>query len=404
MRIAIASYRYNLSIGSMTNSLLWLLAERGNDVDIFIDRHSREYCESSLEHERIQWRVMDEQTVRRTSFERIFPKLDFLDRFIAGLPLSVRTFLFSRPLYRFSEWMKQCFHSTSYDLVIAVEARALVSAHWCTDVPIAYLNMELLGWDKDVWSFPHKQLLKTIECDLLKRVEHVFITSELRGDIFSRINNYPRENISALPVVPLRGGLPEECAFFRDKFNIPKEKKIVLYAGHITRWALCHEIIPTMREWPQDCVLVLHTWSKSIVDGEYLNDLETLAEGLPVYFSFENIPYARIAEAWASADVGLAFYDELDDNFTEILFSSNKIGECMKSGLPLICSAHPSLAAFVRENGIGCAVSTKEIPEALASILANYDGIKMNVAKCHEKYFIFEKYFDEIYPILAGMS
>lgn len=400
MKIAIISYRYNLSIGSMTNSFLWLLAEQGNNVDVYADKHSYAYCKSSLKHRRIHWRIMDDFSSRPTLLDRCLAKVDFLDRFIANFPLGIRTFLFSRPLYRFSHWMRQSFASTPYDIVIAVEARALASIYWCTTLPIFYLNMELLGWDKDVSVFSHKRLLKLIECSLLKRVEHVFITSDLRGDIFARINNYPKERISTLPVVPLRGKASGVSSFFRKKFTIPDDKTIVLHAGHIVPWTLCHEIIPTMTKWPENCVLILHTWSKSTVPPDYLNKLKTLAEGLPVYFSFESIPYANISEAWASADIGLAFYEELDDNFTEILFSSNKIGEYMKSGLPLICSALPSLGEFVRQNGIGCAVNPREVPDALAFILENNEKIQKNVAGCHEKYFIFEKYFERIYPLL----
>lgn len=400
MKVAVVSYKYNLSIGSMTNSMLWLLAEYGNDVDVFIDRRSHEYCSSYLEHTRINMRFMDGLATSSTLVDRILAKTDHLDDIFAHLPAGVRTTICSRPMGQFSTWLRQEIAKGDYDLILAIEARSLASLHWCTDIPIIYVNMELLGWEKDVWRFPHKQLLKRIECDMLRRVGHVFITSPTRGDIFARINNYPRDKVTVLPAVPMRGTVTPHADFFRKKFGIPADKHIILHTGHIVRWALCHDIIKTMPRWPKDCVLVLHTWSEAAVDPAYLAELRVLAHGLPVHFSFENLPYSAISDAWASADIGLAFYEEIDSNFTEILFSSNKFGEYMKAGLPVICSPLPSLASFVGEHGVGQAVPTSNVPMAISAILADQNGYKARIARCHEKFFLFERYFEQAYALI----
>lgn len=402
MRIAIVSYRYNLAIGSMTNSFLWLLAEKGHYVDVYIDKASYNYCNSSLSHERITWRIFQD-IPQENFYDRVLAKVDWLDSLGQILPMRVSAAIFSRALCCFSEWLRRAFNTQHYDMFVAVEARALASMYWYTGAKLVYLNMELLGWEEDVWVFPHKQLLKHIECKMLDRVQQVLITSSLRGDIFSRINNFPREKVIDLPVVPMRGNVNFSSQFFHEKFDIPPTKRIVLYAGHIARWAKCDEIIRSVAAWPKDCVLVMHTWSKDNIPSDYLLELQGIAKGLPVHFSFESIPYEHISDAWASATIGLAFYDEIDSNFIEILFSSNKIGEYLKAGLPIVCSNLPSLKAFVETHQIGQSVNVKELPDAIASILSTYKDYRKKVASCHEELFVFEKYFERIYPSLQGV-
>lgn len=404
MKIAVVSYKYNLSNGSMTNSLLWNLAEKGDDIHVFTDHASIDSGASLIEHERLTLNVMEETRPRHGLSSRVLKRLDPLDALFARMPMSLQVGICSPHMACFSGWLRERLVSGRYDLVLAIEARSLATLHWCDAIPTIYVNMELLGWEKDVWNFPHKQLLKQIECKMLQKVAHVLITSPARGDIFARINDFPRDRITALPVVPMAGAVDPDADFFRKKFGIPEDKRILLYAGHLVRWAQCGEIVKSVAAWPDDCVLVLHTWSEAAVERAYLAELHALAEGLPVYFSFENISYAKISDAWASADIGLAFYQEIDSNFTEILFSSNKFGEYMKAGLPVICSPLPSLSAFVAENGVGCAVPLTAIDTAIETILADFDGFKVRVANCHQKFFVFERYFDEAYPLIQRIA
>jgi glycosyltransferase involved in cell wall biosynthesis len=114
-----------------------------------------------------------------------------------------------------------------------------------------------------------------------------------------------------------------------------------------------------------------------------------------VYFSAEPLTYDKLITAIASSDVGLAFYADLDQNMSEILFSSNKIAEYLRCGLPIICSDYPSLKEFFGQHRAGLAVPVEGIPQALETLFSDYSGFSARARSCVESGLNFEQYFAE---------
>jgi hypothetical protein len=102
----------------------------------------------------------------------------------------------------------------------------------------------------------------------------------------------------------------------------------------------------------------------------------------------------------SSADMGLAFYEAVDRNYTEILFSSNKIGEYLKAGLGIICSDFPSVKQFVESHDIGMAVPVYELPRAIREISERIDSVRDNALQCYKNELRFENYFNRFYDQL----
>jgi len=257
--------------------------------------------------------------------------------------------------------------------------------------------MELLDWSEENPLYEDKLELKKRQVSALKQVNHVVITSYARARIFSEINKYPIEHISVLPVVPRRREVKVRSKYFREKYDIGDDKTIVIYSGNFRPWAQCIEIIESMNLWPPDTVLIMHTWNKAVLDDDYCQQMFIRAKKFPVFFSTDYLSYEELSIALSSADIGLLYYEEIDDNFTEICFSSNKMSEYLASGLPVICSPFPSLKEFVEGNQIGVAVGFHEIGDSIKIIKSNYIIYSDQVRKCCEKHFIFDKYYKEVF-------
>jgi glycosyltransferase involved in cell wall biosynthesis len=258
---------------------------------------------------------------------------------------------------------------------------------------VIYYNMELLDWSKENLVYRNKLFLKNLEFEAIKSISHAMITSPDRARLFCEINHFPKEKVSSLPVVPLRQETGVRTRYFRDKFSIPDDYLLVIYSGNFVSWAMCLEIIGSMDSWPENAVLVMHTWNKSALSGDYFKKMEKTAENRRVFFSSDFLCHTDLAPALSSADVGLLFYEALDANFTEILFSSNKMAEYLAAGIPVICSSFPSLRSFVDDFGIGKSVEINEIGDALSQICPEMEKYRQNVDLCRHEHFEFEPYF-----------
>jgi hypothetical protein len=262
--------------------------------------------------------------------------------------------------------------------------------------------MELLDWINEVSKDNHKQILKKLEYLMINKLSNVVIPSPRRAELFAKINDFDVNKIIILPVASMGDPVVNRSKYFRDRFDIPADWKIVVYSGNIAPWAKCLEIIQSVKDWPRGYALVIHTWNKSVVETGYYKEMINEAGGLPVYFSTEYIAYDELALALSSADIGVMFYEKISDNFTEILFSSNKLGEYLKAGLAIICSEFISLKGFVEENSIGTAVSVGELPQAIEWIGERIENLQKNAHICYEEEFRFEHYFEGFYDRLVS--
>jgi len=354
-------------------------------------------------------RWMERHLVAYPDFSRIFAVrgikflLRMLPQWLKRRAARLWWTLGSVDLLLFSRWLAKRLREHKYDLLIPVECFSLIAVDKAAPAgaDIIYYDLELLDWGTGNPMYIGKAVLKELEHRALRRVAHVMITSPLRAKLFASINDYPAERISALPVAPLRRPQPARSRYFRDKFGIADDRLLLVYSGNFAPWAQCVEIISGMASWPGNAVLVMHTWNKAALSHAYFRQMTQAAAGRPVYFSSETLRYEDLAPALSSADIGLLFYEAIDANFTEILFSSNKMAEYMAAGLPVICSPLPSLARFVHGEEIGVATGFDGIGAAAGRIAAAMDGYRSSVAKCRERHFDFERHFSNAYSAYA---
>lgn len=390
--IAFVLYNYTLGVSTMLINSIALLSTK-NNVDVFINDADRrdQPCD--------QW--LDNHFITYPNFSRILViriARHLIRKLTALLNLKSSRFTWAMSnldLYMFSIWLKYKNIRRRYEIIMPVECYALIAVHKARNEgqDIVYFNMELLDWSEDNPLHSDKAILKQKEIDALESVAHVMITSPERGKLFSSMNRFPAERISSLPVLSLRESDLTRSDFFRKKFNIPDGKLVVIYSGNFQPWAQCVEIISSMSTWPENAVLVMHTWNKASLGTDYFREMTSSAVGRPVIFSTEYILYKDLSKALSSADIGLLFYEGIDANFTEILFSSNKMSEYMSANLPVICTPFPTLQEFVLKEQIGIACDFSEVGSAISQIAADLENYRIRVAHCRKTHFEFEPYF-----------
>lgn len=392
-KIAFILYNYPLGVSTMLINTIALL-KQDNDVTVFLNDNQLQYipCESWLSDLCI---LLPTQWLPKNKFLRFFfmiinkgKRLLLINKFLSWEKKNSQVF-------RFANKLKKEFSKKNYDILIPVESFSLIAVNAAHDdhANIVYFDMELLDWGTVNPLYHDKIELKKRQHLALQNVRHVMITSPERADLFAEINNFDAHHISVLPVVPIKKAIEKKSSYFRDKFALSNDKVIVIYMGNFMPWAQCIEIINSIDQWPDNAVLIMHTYNRQMLASDYFNKMQKAAYGRPVFFSSEYLLYGELANALTSADVGLLFYESIDFNFTEICFSSNKMSEYVAAGLPIITSPFPSLKNFVEKQGIGKAVPFEKIGDALREILINQESYQQNVKKCADTFFSFEEYF-----------
>lgn len=398
--ICFVLFNYPLGVSTMLINSIALLA-KANQVDILISKADRKALPLDA------W--MNRHLVTFPNFSRLIPIRGFkfilqkLSRWLK-LPATMPWWVIGNiDLLLFSFWLKERLQEHKYDILIPVECFSLIAVHRSSpgSADIIYYNMELLDWSAENPLYINKTVLKTLEHRALGAVTHVMITSPERRKIFASLNGFPLDRISALPVAPLRRPYATRSRFFRDKFSIPDDRLILIYSGNFAPWAQCLEIISSMANWPGNAVLVMHTWNTAAMSSTYFRRMARAAAGRAVFFSSDFLRYEDLAPALSSADIGLLFYEAIDANFTEILFSSNKMAEYMAAGLPVICSPFPSLSQFVHDEHIGLGADFSEIGPAARRIAADMEAYRSSVADCRHRHFEFERYFSRAFSTYA---
>ncbi len=399
--IAFVLFDYPIGVSSMVINSIELFAQKGLSVDIYTNHKNLSRSPIEFRSPNINIHVYNDRSIHilLKVYRFIIRKTDnFLLALSRLLPISLFLILFFPHIYLFSKWLKNKISNMDYAFIIPVEYSSLVPVEFVQQKEkIIYFNMELMDWAKASVLIHNKLIWKTLEFREINQLSNVVLPSETRAKVFAKINHFSFDKLMILPVTSMGEPISIKSRFFRDRFGISEEKKIVIYSGNLKPWALCAEIVDSVEKWPSDYALIMHTWNTKIMQTPYVEKLKEKAKGLPVYFSNEYIEYDQLAKTLSSADIGLAFYEDIDKNFNEILYSSNKIGEYLKAGLAVICSDFLELNKFVSKNQIGSAIPLDKLPDTLKNIQTRIDTYKKNAIACYQNNYRFDAYFDKFY-------
>lgn len=286
-----------------------------------------------------------------------------------------------------------------YNFFLGSDANGLIAAGLASEkigVKIVYLNLELMLESECITA--GERLKKRIERELNRKSEYTIIPDEARAEHLIHDNNIDREKILLLPVSAFGDPFEGKTPYFRSLFKISPDKIVVLHAGNIAGWTYCKEIAESALTWPEPFVLVIHTWRTSIAHDPDLTRIKGFVDNRKIFLSLDPVPWDRLPELLAGADIGLAFYKNLGKNFLETGSSSNKLAQYLQVGLPVITSDYPTFRDIINRYACGkCTNDFSQLGSLLAEIQSNYQEYRKNAFTCFSEVYEFSRNFDKIF-------
>lgn len=292
------------------------------------------------------------------------------------------------------------FPADRYECLVAFDPHGLLL---CKEIfprarPFYYsLELYLRGDKANPFHSPavRRQLKKAVcrQRELLADIRGLIIQSREREALFREdFRLRPELPSLLLPVTGRGGSIRKKLDGIREKYGVPPQTKIALHLGGIYGWYSCIELAQAFSRIP-GWVLVF----QGLANRDYLKRMRSVLEGEAIRNTIISGDfYERMADLdpiLMSADIGVAWYNDISPNFTTSGRSSGKISSYLRFGLPVIVNRYPSTEEIIAARGCGvCIDDFSQIGPALERIEREYGRF---ASRCHDTYddiFNFENY------------
>lgn len=189
--------------------------------------------------------------------------------------------------------------------------------------------------------------------------------------------------------------------YFREKFNLSEKEypHLILQAGMISDAVYSFALAKAFTEI-ENCALIFH---ERQLRRETDPDIQALRQinSKNLFLSLAPLPYNEVDKIFTAPTIGLAFYADIGNNFSQISMASGKLPQYLKWGKPILVNDLPSLSQLVEKYQCGIVIKNpadgKEIKTAIEQILSNYTYYSRNAKACFAAEFDFSK---KMQPIL----
>ena len=256
-------------------------------------------------------------------------------------------------------------------------------------------NGTLIYWSLELYIEKH---LSNFGLRMIKRAErkynqHALCTvdfGEIRCKILQEENCLDPKTMISIPNSQIGKGVVMRNYYFNDKFDIPRNKVIILHAGGLFGpWLHVKDIFLSMSEWPDDFILILHTHNRPYpgcgfsIPEEYLNR--------KIFLSDDPVPFDQLDIVYSSCDIGIMVHgpagNDLDENLYYSDLSVGKIFHHVKVGVPIIVRNLPGYPELIegRQGGV-CINDPSDILPGIEKILKSHKDYTLNALKLHEEF------------------
>lgn len=291
----------------------------------------------------------------------------------------------------------------NFRLFIGIEKKGLLWAGNMGDrfsCPYLYYSLELYTKDHpDAMLTYLDRQIKKAEAVYHKKAAATIIQDAARACVLFEDNGVPPDGLTFyVPVSLLGAARQERSSFFNYKYKLPPTQKIILQFGLFYNRRFSAELIDVARQFTSDSTLVLHGYSLS---ESYQNIIENKCHDKFI-FSNELVPSEQIIDVISSADIGLVFYTAETENDLLTAFASEKLALYLQQGKPIVAFDYPGYRKLINECECGVLIhSLSELPQAISTILADWDRYSRNAVKCFNKYY---NYSDNFTPVIEWLN
>jgi glycosyltransferase involved in cell wall biosynthesis len=241
-----------------------------------------------------------------------------------------------------------------------------------------------------------RRLFKKIEKKCSKYVICAIEFGEKRCELLREENAIP----DSVPIFSIPNSLLDEPKlernyYFNEKFSIPREKKIVLFAGGIfTDAKEISDLWESVETWPDNFVLVIHSRIKPSLMQKLVIP-EKLKSNGKIFFNDEAVPYDMLNNIYASCDIGLILIRLKGEMNSNLFYSDLSLGKLFRylfSGVPVISRRLYGYTELIEKNGVGlCFDDPIEINKLIYKIFQQENYYKTNCLSFCKSYS-FNKY------------
>ncbi|NVN97983.1 MAG: hypothetical protein HXX17_01575 [Geobacteraceae bacterium] len=419
--IAIFAYWYPVAFSPSIINSATALADEGYSVDIIVDRYIFNDIEITRPSIRVIYctslppvhRAGSAQDSSSTNGTKESPT-SFLTRLANTLELQkpwnwlVTRFhlkwFYERLLFLLGAW--KVVKGRDFSFFIGAEPEGLFVASVLgrlKRVNYCYHSLELFLLTDS--SSRLDKLRKSLEADANRGAAFTLIQDEARAACLIKANGLSSQPVILLPVSEPGPAVTQKTKFLHTRLGIDESKKIVLALGGIFYGNFSLEIaMQTISEkWPEDWVLVFHGFCS---DAAYVGKIMESSHPGRVYLSVDPVSIDELTILTASADIGIALYDSPDDDNNALtIFSSGKIAQYMKCGLPIIVNDFPATVAVVTEYGCGrCIHDVDSLIVAINSIDSDLAQYRERALKMFSLKYDFINYFSKVISMIGASS
>lgn len=258
-----------------------------------------------------------------------------------------------------------------FDLIIGVDRGIIEASIIATakKVPFGLISYEIFFEDETGREF------KIAEREACRGLTFAVVPDKTRAKLLARENRIVKSKMINIPVAPSGSNRALRNNYLNDLCNIPKDKKIALFAGSVDDWSMAEYMLESARRWDNGWVLLVH--NRYGLKGKALTYYDKYKDIDNIYFSQASIDTTNeMSEFLHGADVGLAFYKAqpndiwVGKNIGNIGLASGKLSMYLKHGLPIVVNSIGLMADCVHQSSLGEVIDEDKFFEIDDKILA----------------------------------
>lgn len=223
-----------------------------------------------------------------------------------------------------------------------------------------------------------------IEKFMLNFTDHVIVENDTRADYH---NDLYKERPTSLHNYSELYDINDVTPFpLRKQFNIPENKKIVLYQGGMQEGRGLFKLLDAFKNVENAMLIMIGDGKErqNLIDYHYKIDI------IDKVIFIDRVPYHQLRSYTKSADIGIQFLE--NTNFNHYSASSNKLFEYLMAHVPVVASDLPEIKRVIEEECVGLIVeegNTAQLTKAIQALIDNdelRENLKNNTARAKQKY------------------